>query len=207
MQPPPANGACIPHRGPGRGETASGEAAKALDYIDTLCIQFRLVDANFRGLGLGRILLERAQEEALLLSAQLSAKSVSRVGPSTQPRPYVVTTSILKLSRYGRWYEKELGFVPPRKYAIMQNIANTLFNQMWIPDHVRVQYFDVAEVPLDRKPQKTYQARRVLARPSRQPFATFDADEFADIYMKGMLLNRGTQKERSQAEELLKMIC
>eukprot|EP00392_Amoebophrya_sp_AT5.2_P016734 g17030.t1 len=163
MEYPAHAGFCVPQISP----LTSGSqvlAPRVLDYVDNFYLQYRLVDAAFRGLGLGTRLLRELQ------------CAVVHHSHTTCARPAVLTTQVLQLIKYRDWYVEKLQFVPPKEYNIVQHVHNSVFNLIWIPEDVRKSTF-----------RKNDQYRRCMARPIKCPLAYFDWACFQEIFVHAHL--------------------
>eukprot|EP00392_Amoebophrya_sp_AT5.2_P013250 g13366.t1 len=155
--------------------------ATALDFVDNYHIDYRLVDKDFRKMGLGKRLLKRLQYDVGCVppTSHVAGTAALAVSP---PRPAIVTTWVLKLSRYGEWYRDVLGFHTPKQYGVAQHNGNELFNLLWIPPHVRATYFDtrVSDLHTIFPPSQTRHARqkRCVAKPPALPVIDFGGEEF-----------------------------
>eukprot|EP00392_Amoebophrya_sp_AT5.2_P007822 g7841.t1 len=170
MQCPPNNGFWAPF-----GGTC---APKALDYVDNFHVHFQVVDGSHRGLGLGTKLLTQLQREVVEHKECVNRSAGTSSSAPAGARPAVLTT--LVSAKHQSWYEKELGFSPPRRYGIVQHAFSSLFNfnMLWIPERVRAEFFD--------EPGQ----RRIMARPSRLPLARFDGVAFEEILINAMASGR-----------------
>ncbi|CAD7947177.1 unnamed protein product [Amoebophrya sp. A120] len=158
---------------------------KALDFVDRYHIDYRLVDADFRHLGLGTKLLQRLRDLVLLRCAGLETDR------KNSPRPAVVTTKILKFRNHAKWYmnldRMDMEFELPARYAIGQHPGSEPFNLIWTPVDLKKRLFDAADrtivastlsCPDGSAQQNEKMPCRCLARATELPLANFHGGAF-----------------------------